>query len=75
MIEHVKYIDFIFQESGLVRDYVIDKSDLMDMRFAELRSLANLLFLKSLKLNPQIVNDEAMKVFMKKYPAYFKIKV
>jgi hypothetical protein len=75
MIEHVKYIDFTFQESGLVRDYVIDKSDLMDMRFAELRSLANLLFLKSLKLNPQIVNDEAMKVFMKKYPAYFKIKV
>jgi hypothetical protein len=75
MVEHVKYIDFTFQESGLVRDYVIDKSDLMDMRFAELRSLANLLFLKSLKLNPQIVNDEAMKVFMKKYPAYFKIKV
>jgi hypothetical protein len=75
MIEHVKYIDFTFQESGLVRDYVIDKSDLMDMRFTELRSLANLLFLKSLKLNPQIVNDEAMKVFMKKYPAYFKIKV
>lgn len=75
MIEHVKYIDFTFQESGLVRDYVIDKSDLMDMRFAELRSLANLLFLKSLKLNPQIVNGEAMKVFMKKYPAYFKIKV
>jgi hypothetical protein len=75
MIEHVKYIDFTFQESGLVRDYVIDKSDLMGMRFAELRSLANLLFLKSLKLNPQIVNDEAMKVFMKKYPAYFKIKV
>ena len=75
MVEHVKYIDFTFQESGLVRDYVIDKSDLMDTRFAELRSLANLLFLKSLKLNPQIVNDEAMKVFMKKYPAYFKIKV
>lgn len=75
MVEHVKYIDFTFQESGLVRDYVIDKSDLMDMRFTELRSLANLLFLKSLKLNPQIVNDEAMKVFMKKYPAYFKIKV
>jgi hypothetical protein len=75
MVEHVKYIDFTFQESGLVRDYVIDKSDLMDMRFAELRSLANLLFLKSLKLNPQIVNDEAIKVFMKKYPAYFKIKV
>jgi hypothetical protein len=75
MIEHVKYIDFTFQESGLVRDYVIDKSDLMDMRFTELRSLANLLFLKSLKLNPQIVNGEAMKVFMKKYPAYFKIKV
>jgi len=75
MVEHVKYIDFTFQESGLVRDYVVDKSDLMDMRFAELRSLANLLFLKSLKLNPQIVNDEAMKVFMKKYPAYFKIKV
>jgi hypothetical protein len=75
MIEHVRYIDFTFQESGLVRDYVIDKSDLMDMRFLELRSLANLLFLKSLKLNPQIVNDEAMKVFMKKYPAYFKIKV
>jgi hypothetical protein len=75
MIEHVRYIDFTFQESGLVRDYVIDKSDLMDMRFLELRSLANLLFLKSLKLNPQIVNDEGMKVFMKKYPAYFKIKV
>jgi hypothetical protein len=75
MVEHVKYIDFTFQESGLVKDYVIDKSDLMDMRFTELRSLANLLFLKSLKLNPQIVNDEAMKVFMKKYPAYFKIKV
>ena len=75
MVEHVKYIDFTFQESGLVRDYVIDKSDLMDMRFLELRSLANLLFLKSLKLNPQIVNDEGMKVFMKKYPAYFKIKV
>lgn len=75
MIEHVKYIDFTFQESGLVRDYVIDKSDLMDMRFVELRSLANLLFLKSLKLNPQIVNNNEMKVFMKKYPAYFKIKV
>ncbi len=75
LVEHVKYIDFTVQESGLVRDYVIDKSDLMDMRFTELRSLANLLFLKSLKLNPQIVNDEAMKVFMKKYPAYFKIKV
>lgn len=75
MIEHVKYIDFTFQESGLVRDYVIDKSDLMDMRFTELRSLANLLFLKSLKLNPQIVNNDEIKVFMKKYPAYFKIKV
>lgn len=75
MIEHVKYIDFTFQESGLVRDYVIDKSDLMDMRFVELRSLANLLFLKSLKLNPQIVNNDEIKVFMKKYPAYFKIKV
>ena len=75
MVEHVRYIDFTFQESGLVRDYVIDKSDLMNMRFIELRSLANLLFLKSLKLNPQIINDEAIKVFMKKYPAYFKIKV
>jgi predicted DNA-binding ArsR family transcriptional regulator len=75
MIEHVKYIDFTFQESGLVRDYVIDKSDLMDMRFVELRSLANLLFLKSLKLNSQIINHEEIKVFMKKYPAYFKIKV
>ena len=39
------------------------------------QTVSNLLFLKSLKLNPQIVNDEAMKVFMKKYPAYFKIKV
>jgi hypothetical protein len=75
MLEHVKHIDLTFQESGLVRDYVIDKSDLMNMRFLELRSLANLLFLKSLKLNPQIVNNEEMNVFMKKYPAYFKIKI
>lgn len=75
MIEHVKHIDSTFQESGLVRDYVLEKSAFLDARFTELQSLANLLFLKSLRLNPQISNDEDMKNFMKKYPDYFKIKL
>jgi len=75
MVEHVKHIDSTFQESGLVRDYVLEKSAFLDARFIELQSLANLLFLKSLRLNPQIANDEDMKNFMKKYPDYFRIKL
>jgi len=74
MLEHLKYIDSTFQQSGLVRDYVINKSELMEMRFYELKSLANLLFLKALKLNPCLVDDEELKLFMTKHPAYFKIK-
>lgn len=74
MVEHLKYIDSAFQQSGLVRDYVLNKAELMEMRFYELKSLTNLLFLKALKLNPNIVNDEELNLFMTKHPAYFKIK-
>lgn len=73
--EHVKMIDQIFSDAGILENYIKENMLMLNSRFLEIRALARELFSFLNKLNPEMLEEhEELDAFMKKHQEYFKIK-
>ncbi|NQY79262.1 MAG: hypothetical protein HRT47_03005 [Candidatus Caenarcaniphilales bacterium] len=73
--EHIKMIDQIFSDTGILESYMEENAMMLHSRFLEVRALSRELFAFLNKLNPEMAEEhEELIAFMQKYPEYFKIK-
>ncbi|MCH2227901.1 MAG: hypothetical protein MK033_09010 [Candidatus Caenarcaniphilales bacterium] len=75
--EHIKMIDQIFSDTGLLENYMDENAMMLHSRFLEIRALSRELFNFAYKLNPEILEEgtnEELEALMTKNPEYFKIK-
>ena len=73
--EHIKMIDQIFSDTGILESYLDENSMMINSRFLEVRSLARELYAYLNDLDSDLVEEnEEFQAFVKKNPAYFKIK-